>query len=295
MSILPLTALRAFEKVAEHQSFTRAAEVLHVTQSAVSQQVAQLEERVGKRLVERSGRALRLTPHGELLAAACQRSFGALERTLQRVSRGGDGQTLRFKLPPTFAMKWLMPRLPGFQILHPQLELQISTSVHAVDFESEDVDVGMQRAAEPELGVHAIPVMDERGILVCSPRLWGKRKARVTELESVTLLHSANRPDDWPRWLKLMGSPQLASANQIGFSFSLLMYQAAIEGMGIAIAQPEFVESELASGRLIAPFRQIVSTDRKHFLVCPARLRHDPAVASFFSWVQSDATMKVRL
>ncbi len=289
MSILPLTALRAFDKVAEHLSFTRAAEALHVTQSAVSQQVAQLEERVGKRLVERSGRSLRLTPHGELLAAACQRSFTTLERTLQRISRGGEGRALHLKLPPTFAMKWLMPRLPGFQVLHPQLELHISTSVHPVDFESEDVDIGMQRAAQPDPGLHAIAVMEERGLLVCAPHLWGQRKAQLAELESMTLLHSANRPDDWPLWLKLVGAPALKPANQIEFSFSLLMDQAAIEGLGVCLAQPEFVQDDLSAGRLIAPFDQVVSTGRKHFIVCPDRLRHDPAVAQFFAWMQSDA------
>jgi len=288
MSFLPLTALRAFEKVAEHLNFTRAGEALHVTQSAVSQQVSQLEERVGKRLVERSGRTLRLTPHGEMLAAACQRSFSALERALQQISRG-DSQALRFKVPPTFAMKWLMPRLPGFQVLHPQIELHISTSVHPVDFESEDVDIGMQRAAKADTGLHAFPVMEETGILVCSPRLWGKRKLRLTELESMTLLQSANRPDDWPLWLGLMGAPQLRLSNQIEFGFSLLMYQAAIEGLGICIAQPEFVEDDLAAGRLIAPFPEIVATGRKHFLVCPAQQRHNPAIARFFSWVRSGA------
>jgi len=208
---------------------------------------------------------------------------------MQQVSRGGGGQALQFKLPPTFAMKWLMPRLPGFQVLHPQLELHISTSVQAVDFESEDVDVGMQRASEPDPGLHGISVMDEAGILVCSPRLWGRRKSRVSELATMTLLHSANRPDDWPLWFRLMEAPQLKPANQIEFSFSLLMYQAAIEGLGVGIAQPEFVEEDLASGRLVAPFKQVVSTGRKHFLVCPARGRHDPAVARFFSWVQSGA------
>jgi LysR family glycine cleavage system transcriptional activator len=281
--------LRAFEKVAQHRSFTRAAEALHVSQSAVSQQVSQLEERVGKRLVERSGRTLRLTPHGELLAAACQRSFSALERALQQVSRGGS-QALQFKVPPTFAMKWLMPRLPGFQVLHPQLELHINTSVNPVDFDSEDIDIGMQRAAQPDPALHAISVMDETGILVCSPRLWGKRKSRLPELASMTLLVSANRTNDWPLWLDFMGARELAPANQIEFGFSLLMYQAALEGLGICIAQPEFVQDDLASGRLIAPFPGIVSTGRKHFLVCPERRRHEPAVAQFFSWVQSGAS-----
>ena len=286
MPVLPLTALRAYHLVAEHLSFTRAAEALHVTQSAVSQQVAQLEERVGKRLVERSGRVLRLTPHGEILAAACQKSFSTLERTLHQVSRGADGHVLQFKLPPTFAMKWLMPRLPGFQVLHPQLELHVSTSVQPVDFESEDVDIGLQRAAAPDPGLHGISVLDERGILVCSPRLWGKRKKGLAALESMTLLRSANRRDDWPLWLKLMGTPDLKPVNQIEFSFSLLMYQAAIEGLGAAIAQPEFVEDDLASGRLVAPFEQVISTGRKYFLVCPARSRHEPAVARFLSWVR---------
>lgn len=107
----------------------------------------------------------------------------------------------------------------------------------------------------------------------------------------MTLLQSANRPEDWPQWLGLMGAPDLKPANQIEFSFSLLMYQAAIEGLGVGIAQPEFVEEELASGRLIAPFKQVVSTGSKHFLVCPTRLRHDPAVARFFAWAQADVTV----
>lgn len=292
MSNLPLNALRTFEKVAEHLSFTRAAQALHVTQSAVSQQVAQLEQRVGKRLLERSGKSLRLTPHGELLAAACQRSFGILERAFRHISRGGGEQALWLKLPPTFAMKWLMPRLPGFQVLHPQLELHINTSVAPVDFESEDVDIGMQRATEPDAGLHAIPILDERGILVCAPRLWEQRSRSLAELESITLLHSANRAEDWTLWLQAMNAPGLRPANQIEFSFSLLMVQAAVEGLGMAIVQPEFVQDELASGRLISPFEPVIATGRKHFLVCPLHRRHDSAVARFFSWVTAQASQR---
>jgi LysR family transcriptional regulator, glycine cleavage system transcriptional activator len=286
MSQLPLTALRAFEKVAEHLSFTRAAQALYVSQSAVSQQIAQLEERTGKRLVERSGRGLKLTPQGEVLATACQHSFGALERALKRVSRGG-GRSLHVRLPPTIAMKWLVPKLMGFQLQNPDLELQISTSVQPVDFDIEDVDIGMQRAAQADPGLHAIPIMDERGILVCSPTLWAGRTGNLSELSSMTLLRSVNRQDDWALWSKGMNAPELAPAKHIDFSFSLLMYQAALEGLGMCIAQPELVEDDLVAGRLIAPFPQVISTGRKQFLVCPARLRHDPAVSSFFAWVQS--------
>lgn len=286
MSQLPLTALRAFEKVAEHLSFTRAAQALYVSQSAVSQQIAQLEERTGKRLVERSGRGLKLTPQGEVLATACQHSFGALERALKRVSRGG-GRSLHVRLPPTIAMKWLVPKLMGFQLQNPDLELQISTSVQPVDFDIEDVDIGMQRAAQADPRLHAIPIMDERGILVCSPTLWVGRTGNLSELSSMTLLRSANRQDDWALWCKGMNAPELAPAKHIDFSFSLLMYQAALESLGMCIAQPELVEDDLAAGRLVAPFPQVISTGRKQFLVCPARLRHDPAISSFFAWVQS--------
>lgn len=288
MNQLPLTALRAFEKVAEHLSFTRAAESLYVSQSAVSQQIAQLEERTGKRLVERSGRGLKLTPHGEILATACQHSFGALERALKRVSRGG-GRSLHVRLPPTIAMKWLVPKLMGFQLQHPDLELQISTSVQPVDFDIEDVDIGMQRAEQADPRLHASAMMDERGILVCAPGLWAGRKAHLSALASIPLLRSANRLDDWSLWITGMNAPKLTPAKHIDFSFSLLMYQAALEGLGMCIAQPEFVEADLAEGRLVAPFPQVISTGRKQFLVCPARLRHDPAVASFFSWVQSQS------
>lgn len=288
MNQLPLTALRAFEKVAEHLSFTRAAESLYVSQSAVSQQIAQLEERTGKRLVERSGRGLKLTPHGEILATACQHSFGALERALKRVSRGG-GRSLHVRLPPTIAMKWLVPKLMGFQLQHPDLELQISTSVQPVDFDIEDVDIGMQRAEQADPRLHASAIMEERGILVCAPVLWAGREGHLSELASIPLLRSANRLDDWSLWITGMNAPELTPAKHVDFSFSLLMYQAALEGLGMCIAQPEFVEADLAEGRLVAPFPQVISTGRKQFLVCPARLRHDPTVASFFSWVQSQS------
>ena len=218
MNHLPLTSLRAFEKVAEHLSFTRAAEALHVSQSAVSQQIAQLEERTGKRLVERSGRGLKLTTHGEILATACQHSFGALERALKRVSRGGR-RTLHVRLPPTIAMKWLVPKLMGFQLQHPDLELQISTSVQPVDFEIEDVDIGMQRAVQPDAGLQASVIMEEKGILVCSPALWAGRKKRLSELTSMTLLRSVNRLDDWPLWLKGMNAPEFTPASHIDLAF----------------------------------------------------------------------------
>jgi LysR family glycine cleavage system transcriptional activator len=290
MSSLPLSALRTFDKVAEHLSFTRAAQALHVTQSAVSQQVAQLEERVGRALVDRSGRHLRLTSHGEQLAAVCQRSFGALEVAMRRVSRQ-DRETLQVRLPPTFAMKWLMPRLTNFQLKYPELELRISTSVEPVDFSHEDVDIGLQRATQPDPDLYSVPVFLERGILVGAPCLWDARSLKYSDLSSKTLLTSANRPEDWAKWCVSVGKTDIQPAGKIQFSFSMLMYQAALEGLGCCIAQPEFVENDLASGRLVAPFQDIVSTGMTYYLVCPMRIRHEPAIAQFFDWVVTGTTV----
>lgn len=288
LSRIPFAALRAFHKVAEELSFTRAAEALHVTQSAVSQQVAQLERRLGKRLVERSGRALRLTPNGEMLAAACQRGFGLLETALQKIVGGDESDSLHFKLPPTFAMKWLMPRLPRFQVRHPHIELDVRTSVQPADFGAENLDVSMQRGVEAPPDLHAIAVLEERGLLVCAPKLWGGRKARLAELDGLTLLHSMNRRDDWAAWLKEAGASNVRPGKRLEFEFSLLVYQAAVEGLGVAVAQPEFVQDELANGRLVAPFPQVVATGKRYFIVCPPERRHRPAVGRFLSWVQSE-------
>jgi DNA-binding transcriptional LysR family regulator len=285
---ISLGSLRAFQQVAEQLSFTRAAQSLHVTQSAVSQQVAQLEQRLGKRLVARSARSVRLTEHGEALAAACQRSFTVLESALQRIAGNTDTNALNFKVPPTFAMKWLMPRLPRFQVRHPQIELRVNTSLEPADFEAENVDVSMQRAVEPDAGSHAIAVLEERGLLVCSPKLWAGRSSRLSELDGMTLLESVNRRGDWSSWLEQAGAAKVRPANRLEFGFSLLVYQAAIEGLGVAIAQPEFVQHELASGQLISPFRKVLATGKRYFLVCPPSRRHSPAVARFLSWVQSE-------
>jgi len=292
LSHIPFTALRAFEQVAEHLSFTRAGQALHVTQSAVSQQVAQLEERIGKRLVERTGRTLRLTANGQTLAAACQQSFGLLEAAVRRIAGGSDAKGVYIKVPPTFAMKWLMPRLPRFQVQHPQIESHVSTSLQPADFDTENVDVSMQRAADPDPELHAIPVLEERGMVVCSPKLWGKRGARLSALEGMTQLVSVNRRDDWPMWLEQARSPGLRPGSQLEFGFSLLVYQAAVEGLGVAVAQPEFVEEELRSGRLIAPFRTVLSTGNRYFIVCPAPRRHAAAVARFLSWVEAELKLR---
>ncbi len=282
-------SLRVFEAVGRRLSFTRAAEELLVTQSAVSQQVSQLEARLGRRLIERRGRALFLTADGEALQAACQRGFALIDSAVQRIAAGDGADRLRLKVPPTFAMKWLMPRLPRFQVLRPQLELGLSTSVQPADFETENIDISVLRAANPDPALHSVPVLVERMQLVCSPRLWDRRRSRLAALDGLTMLHTVNRRDDWDSWLRQAGGEDIRRGAQLEFDVSLLVYQAAVEGLGVAVVQPELVEDELATGRLIAPFDMIYPTGRTYYLVCPQSRLRVPVVAHFLQWIASTA------
>lgn len=281
-------ALRVFDAVARALSFTRAAEELCVTQSAVSQQVAQLEARLGKKLLRRRGRMLQLTSDGDVLADACRRGFALIDAAVDRVSAGDDAHRLRFKVPPTFAMKWLMPRLPRFQVLHPDIEISVSTSIQPAEFETENVDISVLRDTHPDPRFHCVPVLDERLMLVCSPRLWGRRRS-LQALQGMTVLHTVNRRDDWEAWRRQVGAADIEPGNQLEFEFSLLVYQAAVEGLGVAVAQPELVEDELAAGRLIAPFPQVFPTGRRYFLISPDSRRHAKAASRFLRWIANEA------
>lgn len=283
-------ALRMFEAVARLQSFTRAAQEMCVTQSAVSQQVAQLEARLGKKLLERRAPSLRLTRDGEILFEGCRRGFALLDGAVERVAAGDDAHRLRFKVPPTFAMKWLMPRLPRFQVLHPEIEISLSTSIQPAEFDIENIDISVLRAAQPDPGFHCVPVLEERLMLVCSPRLWGQRRS-LGALDGMTMLHTVNRRGDWDDWLRQADAPAFRPGNQLEFGFSLLMYQAAVEGLGVAVAQPELVEDDLAAGRLVAPFPHVFPTGRRYFLISPDTRRHAQATAHFLRWISGQGNI----
>jgi LysR family glycine cleavage system transcriptional activator len=122
-------------------------------------------------------------------------------------------------------------------------------------------------------------------MLVCAPKLWGHRRATLSALNGMTVLHTINRRADWDEWLGQSGAQNVRPGNQMEFGFSLLMYEAAIEGLGVAIAQPEMVEDQLAAGRLIAPFPQVFFTGRRYFLISPDSRRHARATALFLRWV----------
>jgi LysR family glycine cleavage system transcriptional activator len=292
----PLNAIRAFEATARHLSFTRAAKELCVTQGAVSRHVAALEQSLGTKLFERHHRAIELTAKGEIYFRALRDAFERIEDATDHVAGIPDSATLRIKLPPTFAIRWIVPRLARLHALDGRLDVQITTSHSPVDFDREEVDVAIHSGTAPTPGTISAKLFGEVLTPVCSPALLrqGPRLKRPDDLRHHTLLRSLYRPNDWPAWLAAAGAPDLDGHSSLGFENSALAYQAAIDRVGIAVAQPILVADDLATGRLVAPFGLRVPTAGAYFLVYPPRSRGLEKVRRFEAWLLDECAAEQR-
>ncbi|HYF19920.1 MAG TPA: LysR substrate-binding domain-containing protein [Ramlibacter sp.] len=283
---LPLTALRAFEATARHLSVTRAAQELFVTQAAVSQQLAGLEARLGVALTRRQGRRLELTAPGLSLFVTLKQCFDQMQAGVSSVERRPGRAKLALMLYPTLAARWLIPRLAGFHEKHPDVDVQITTSLQRVDFARDGADLSILYASEMDAGVAGDPLMSEVLLPVCSPRLLpARRKPTLAQLRQWTWLYSGNRLDDWQIWLQAAGSAGLEPRTRLQFGSSYLAYEAAVDGLGVAMAQEALVAQDLRLGRLVAPFALRVPTQRTYFLTYPAARRDEPLIRSFRDWV----------
>jgi LysR family glycine cleavage system transcriptional activator len=207
----PLNALRAFEAAARCGNFTRAAQELFVTQGAVSRHIATLEDWLGVQLFERGRHGIRLTPAGERYFASMRVALDQIEHgTRQLQQQSPDEWLLRIKLPPTFAIRWLIPRLARFHALHPRIDVQITTSHKPTDFERDEIDVSIHSEASPPVGPGYRLLFRETLLPVCAPALLRARSAarrQPSDLAHQALLSSLNRPHDWQTWLAAAGAP----------------------------------------------------------------------------------------
>lgn len=287
----PLNAMRAFEATARHGSITRAAGELCVTQGAVSRHVAQLEAWLGVRLFTRERHGVSLTPEGTTY-------FGAVKGALDQVEQGGlavqrrpTDARLRLKLPPTFAIRWLVPRLARFHALHPSIDVQITTSHQRVDFRQEDVDIGIHSEVEPPHGDEYVRLFGETLLPVCAPGLIADAPAVSPPggLFGLTLLSSLNRPLDWSTWFTAAGLEFSESEIGLKFENAALAYQAAIDRLGVMIAQLALVADDLAAGRLVAPFALRVPTRGAYYMQFRAGQPKTMRVEAFEAWVLQEA------
>lgn len=287
---LPLLGLRAFEAVARHLSVSKAALELCVTPGAVSQQVKLLEDVVGIPLLRRKGRTVELTDAGQVLRPALTQAFQSVELTLEAISRRPKYDTVKLCLLPTLAEKWLMPRLARFHASQPELDIQILTSFRTIQFDVEDVDMASFMGAEVPSGLEGVRLFDDEFLPVCSPSLIqsGQRFAIPNDLTRATLLHSVRRADDWHRWLTAAGEPQLRPQRSLSFDNSSLAIQAALDGLGVAVVQREYVKQHLKVGTLVSPFDLVARSENGYYLVWSGARATSAAFHAFLQWVLTE-------
>jgi LysR family glycine cleavage system transcriptional activator len=289
-SHLPLLALRAFEATARHVSVSKAALELCVTPGAISQQVKQLEDSIGIALLRRKGRSIELTDAGQVLRPQLTQALDVMSLAIDSISRSRSHKTLKLTLLPTLAEKWLMPRLARFHGAHPELDIQIMTSFRDVDLETEGVDMASWIGTGLPPGVAGVRLFDDEFLPVCSPGLLrnGPRLRRARDVAAFTLLHSVPRIDDWHQWLTLAGEPGLKPANSLSFGNSSLAIQAALDGVGVAMVQHEYVKANLAAGTLVAPFDLKARGRNGYYLGWAAGRPVSTAFALFRDWILAE-------
>jgi LysR family glycine cleavage system transcriptional activator len=283
-----LNGLHAFEAAARHLSFTRAADELHVTQTAISHQIRRLEEQLGKRLFVRASRALRLTRDGEEYLPAIRAAFDDLRRATARLQRPDREGQLTVSTTASLAAKWLVTRVASFQDAHPGIEVRITTSPHLVDFQREEVDVAVRYGRGNWPGLRTQWLMAEDIFPVCSPALMTGAKSlrRPEDLVHHTLLHTTVGREDWQLWLTAAGLPvSLALRRGLSFDQSFMALQAAMDGLGVALSSRSFVDADIAAGRLARPFDMVLPADAGYYIVAPEETADSTKIALFRDWL----------
>ena len=273
-SLPALSSLRSFEAVARQLSFSKAAEELHVTPGAVSQQIRALEELLGARLFDRTKRSVALTDVATRMLPDIQAGLEMLSRAIDSKTGPIGARTLTISVAPSFASKWLLPRLPDFYDRHPDIDLRISATVGLADFRRDTVDLAIRLGRGSYPGLHAEPLFAEALTPMCSPELL-KRKGpikRPDDLAKHRLIHDTSVPGGgeyaaWDRWLDLAGAKQVSAHRGARFTLAELAMQEAIDGGGVVLGRVVLSEADVAAGRLVRPFEIELPLDVSYFLV----------------------------
>ncbi len=297
MQRLPsLDTLRAFEAAARHSSFTKAAAELRVTQSALSQRVAALEDELGYKLFLRQGRKLALTPRGEAIAGAVARALGEIARAFHGIADGGDEHSLVLSVLPSFASRWFLARLPRFHDAHPKIEVQVIAEGRLIELSTSEADLAIRfgTGRYPDLAVDFL--MDDYVVPVCHPRLLEGRPAFSTldEVLALPLLHDTaverdQSGTDWRTYFVQAGVRAAAKLEGPRFNQADLMLQAASRGLGVALARRSLIQDDLESGQLAVAFPRILPARYGYYLVCLPAVAERRAVVLFRQWLKAEA------
>lgn len=288
-------ALICFECTARHESFTKAGRELALTQSAVYRQVAGLESALGVKLFRRGRHGVILTEAGAAYARQVARRLDAVERdTLAVMSRQGTSGTLDLAVVPTFATRWLLPRLPGFHAEHPDIVVNFETRTRPFMFAETEFDAALYAGTPEELtnwaGTQAIPLLPEVLAPVCAPRLAGARgRLRPEDIARLPLLQPSTRPYAWRQWFEAAGVHGVRDMDGPRFELFSMLAVAAAQGMGVALLPTLLVEAELARGELVMPCPGPVLGGRAFHLVIPERTSGTAALERFRAWLEAQA------
>ncbi len=285
-----LNALKAFEAAARHESFTRAAEELCVTQGAVSHQVKALEVELAIKLFNRERQRLIITEAGReylgVVRDALDRIAAGTERLLQRQSSG----VLTVSTSPDFAAKWLVHRLGNFAEAHSSIDLRVSATLHHVDFAREEVDLAVRHGDGNWPGLDAVRLSTERLFAVCSPKLLAGRRRleKVGDVLKFPLIHLDNRTD-WANWLQGVGLDKVEVVHGPVLNRASMVIDAAINGQGIALARTTLAAWDLINGRLVRPFGESLPVSKTYWIVCPKATAGLPKIVTFRDWLLGEA------
>ena len=282
-----ITALQCFEAVTRHLSFTRAAEELNLTQSAVSKQVAQLEELLQHLLFRRVRRRLQLTPAGDLYLVEVRKILTQIEMSTHTLrSYGGETEVLRVSTPSTFGARWLVPRLKGWGIRHPHIHLDLCNEQQGDDLLQGRSDLAFYFGQGSRPGTESLKLFGEELVAVCAPAsLPSTALTDPTQLTDMVLLQNASRPQAWHEWFEHQGFCTDHSYHGPRFDTFYMCIRAAQVGCGVALLPRFLVEEELADGKLVIAWQHLMPSRDSYYLAYPEHSAGVPKVREFVSWM----------
>ena len=283
----PLKALRAFEAAVRTGSLTAAAQELSITHSAVSQQIKTLEAHFGQALLVRGARGVEPTTPARAFYEETRASLDRIALAADQLSQAGDARILRINCTPSLAVNWLIPRLSSFQIANPRIEVRVATSVTSIAKLKDPFDIMMRRAPMSKAGFACTRFLpDVLGAVAAPDYLRRHPVKQPADCLKHTLLQLSSRPNAWPKWLEAAGVKLPRKLDGPSFEHFFLSVQAAGANLGIAIGSLALIEAEIASGRLVQLFPQVVVEEAGFHLLYRAPQRRDAALELFVAWLK---------
>lgn len=313
----PLNALRAFEAVARHLSFTKAAEELSVTRAAISHQIKYLEDYLGFALIERKNRAIVLSPQAEAALPQLREGFNNLAEAVRLMRSATPTLSITVCTAPSFASKWLIPRLPRFSRQHPEIDMQINSNAMLVDadlqqgagaidsfFRQNQVDVVISFATGSHAGEDAEKLFPVSAVPVCSPALVGNAHPHPLLTPQDLAFHALLHDDTnyvghptWAKWLQLHGVEGVNANRGLHFNHVSLALDAAVDGQGVLLSLKPLAQSEIDAGRLCVPFDLLMPLEHAYYIVRPQKAGeggNQQACDAFVEWLREEAQLQIK-